>query len=134
MNYIFEILLFAFTIFSESSGEGVIGMQATANVISNRVYSKYYPDDYYSVVFQPFQFSCFNNEAHISRNLGRIWKNEREFTSFIESLVIAIKTHHRTNCIDTTDGAIYYMTLDTHKKWTNDLTFIKNIGNHKFYK
>lgn len=51
----------AHLVYAEAEEDGMEGMIGVANVVINRMQSKQYPDDLYSVIEQPYQFEVVSN-------------------------------------------------------------------------
>ena len=65
---------FALTIWCEARGEGVDAMVAVADVIMNRVRSKYFPLTVKEVILQESQFSCWRKNKLIYQTNNEIDK------------------------------------------------------------
>ncbi len=133
MKELFDVLLIAFTIFCESSGEGYSGKIAVGSVIRNRVDSNLFPNIYTEVILQEKQFSCFNDneiDKHKKR-LIKIFYNKQVLNAFKQCLTIAGGVYYN-KIEDNTYGALWYVTKDFKNKWTELLTVLVIYDNHKF--
>ena len=115
--------LVAKVIAGEAAGEGYTGMKAVTCVIQNRGGK---PKD---VVKKPHQFSVISKPAVMKANYAKVKTEADELAAQIGKLD------------DITDGATYYMTKDVYdtkmameQSWVQNLTYIKQIGNHVFLK
>jgi len=120
-----EILLLAFTIFSEALHESYEGKVAVASVIHNRVQKS--NSDYYTVITAPKQFSCYNSHHIILNNLSKIEK--RKSDAYI-SLVIAVAIVNKD--IQPTVRSTHYTRKEIAKAWMSGYKVELVIGNHKF--
>jgi len=129
----FEIILLAFTLFGESSGERVAGKIGVGSVIRNRVEHSIFPNTYTEVLLQDKQFSCWNgNEVykHIYRSTGIFYK-KYDRRAFKHCVWIA-EGIYNNKIEDSTNGALWYVREDIIKCWMKDLTVLIKMGKHKF--
>ena len=118
-------------VYFESRGEPVRGQIAVAQVVMNRVFSPFYPNDVCGVVYQnahrhlscQFTFACdgipdvvtepdpWARAKHIARDVldGKLWMPE-----------VAKSTHYHA----------YYV----HPDWVNEMRKIYRLGVHTFYR
>lgn len=116
-------------VYFESRGEAVRGQIAVAQVIMNRVFSPFYPDDVCGVVHQrngrgcQFSYNCdgipnvvtepsaWERAKHIAHDMlvGKLWMPE-----------VAKATHYHA----------YWVRPD----WVNEMTKISTLGVHAFYR
>jgi len=136
-----EILLIAFTIFFESSGESVDSKIAHAWTIKNRVDHVLFADSYSSVIFKPKHFSCYNPDQ-IKKHILRL-----NFKTFVECFAIADGVYcgrikDNTN-LDGLGGALWYTAKYEFKEgrkvllrraWMKDLEICAEYDNTVFYR
>jgi len=126
MKEFIEIILLAFTIFAESSGEPDQGKIAVGCVIRNRV--NYWNKSYTDIILKNKQFSCYNNFKEISKHILRLEKK-----TFKRCLLIS-KDIYYNNTKDNTNGSLYYVKKGIIRQWMEDLTITITIKNHVFMK
>ncbi len=119
------------TIYFESRGEPVRGQEAVAQVVMNRVFSGYYPNDVCSVVYQnaqhylacQFTFACDGkrktiNERGAWARANRIAKQTLDGQIYVPE--VAKSTHYH---------AIY-----VHPNWVGEMKKMVRYGIHNFYR
>ena len=120
--------MLALTMWREARGEGNDGMQAVGCVIRNRV--KRYVSSYYHEATKKWQFSC--DTAPGDPELILYPQVDDPQWQFIQGILPGLIDG---TLADNTDGATSYfnphVVLPT---WAKSMIFIKNIGNHAFYK
>lgn len=127
--------LVALTVFMEAGAEPYPGKLAVAYVIANR--RKYYSRSLLDVIFDPYDFSCWNTPSPTRLNLDQITDAQ-----FAECLKAAIGACFGMEG-DPTAGAIFYMNVDVVRKanggqlpdwWATDADFNSEIkiGAHTF--
>lgn len=126
MIELFEIFLLALTIFFEASGEGYKAQIAHAWVVKNRVEHSLFPDNYYDVIFQNKQFSCYNADE-IVKHIKRF-----EYKTFKKCFNIAHNVYH-DRLKDITDGAMWYARKDIRRVWMKKLKIKITYKNTVFY-
>lgn len=103
MTAFFEIVLLSLTIFFEAGGECYDNKVAHACVIRNRVESEMFADNYYDVIFQRDQFSCYRM-SELVLHLSRLYSlNVLERKSMAECFRIGYGIYYgyiadNTNC------------------------------------
>lgn len=119
-----EIL--AVNAYAEARGEGYEGMVAVTNVVRNRVNDPEFPNDYYSVITQPKQFSWLNSGNSIVIDDEHSW----ELAQQIASLELKNKLP------DLVNGARFYANprkVDVKRhKWVVKYQPLAEIGNHVY--
>jgi spore germination cell wall hydrolase CwlJ-like protein len=118
-------------IYFESRGEPVIGQEAVAQVVMNRVFSGYYPNDVCSVVYQnaerhlacQFTFACDGkrktiNERGAWARANRIAKETLDGQIYVPQ--VAKSTHYH---------AIY-----VRPNWVGEMKKMVRFGIHNFYR
>lgn len=119
-TFLYNLLIITSTIYLEAEGECLIGKQAVGNVIYNRHIERNI--SIHNVIFQPKQFSCWNDKYYVLKRLQNVNKNKlRE--SFDAALL---------HCVDITNGATHYTRNEINKLWMNDMQISLVVGNHKF--
>jgi len=122
----------------EATGEGKTGMQAVMNVIQNRAGKSKNIHDLAKQVLKPYQFSAFNDvTVHNKKELHDLLIRSSGDPNW-ELAIDIVHAATRGSLIDITDGATHYYAawMDEKRppKWSSVFTFLKKIGNHKFYK
>jgi len=119
-------------VYFEARGEPLRGQEAVAQVVMNRVFSGYYPNNVCGVVYQnashylgcQFTFACEH------KNLSRIDEPE-------------MWTQARRIAKDTLDGKIWladighathYHAYWVHPSWVHEMTRLYKLGVHTFYR
>ena len=118
-------------IYFESRGEPVRGQEAVAQVVMNRVFSGYYPNDVCSVVYQnaerhlacQFTFACDGkrktiNERGAWARANRIAKETLDGQVYVPE--VAKSTHYH---------AVY-----VHPNWVGEMKKMVRYGIHNFYR
>jgi len=118
-----EIGCIALAIYFEARSESLYGKLLVANVMSNRVKSKQYPDSYCGVLTQKKQFSFLNKKSPKLR-IG----NERAWN---ESYEIAEHVYEHN---PTYFEGCHYTQVGINNKWTKVLVKVIIEGDHVFYK
>jgi spore germination cell wall hydrolase CwlJ-like protein len=120
------------TIWAEARGEGREGMQAVANVISNRSTNKAKWDGTTprSVCLTKWQFSCWlANDPNLPKLLAITDKDP----AYRIALELAQKVL-TGQLPDITGGADHYHTTNISPSWAKGQKPIKVLGHHAFYK
>ena len=107
-------------IYFESRGEPIKGQYEVANVILNRVHSKYYPNTVCGVVNQKGQFS-YNHNLTIHNK--KVYNNIK---------YIAINSIYKWKKTD--NPVLFYHNKKVKPRWSNLFVKTKVIGNHIFYR
>lgn len=127
-----ELLCLTFAIYLESGGEDLKGKIAVANVISNRVISKRYPETFCGVIKQKHQFEFFWNGIPETKPTY----NRLEIEAWKESEALAqamlAEGGNGEHFLDLTDGALHYAVIGVSREWMKNTEVIQ-IGNHAFY-
>lgn len=125
-----EIDTLARTLWGEARGDGVRGMQAVANVITNRVNrGGWYGATYQEVCLKPYQFSCWLDTDPNYEKLLRV--NEKD-SQFAQAVQIAKKAYNG-ELPDITGGAVNYHAKSVNPYWAKSMSKTATIGNHIFY-
>lgn len=119
-----EIL--AANLYFEGRGEGIAGMIAIANVVNNRIKDPEFPNDYYSVITQPKQFSWY------STNNSLVIEDEASWAKAQKLAALAMEN----KLPDYSNGARFYANVkkvDVKKhKWVKEYVVLNKVGNHTF--
>ena len=127
--------ILARTLYGEARGEGLIGMEAIANVIINRVaLSKerqtWWGKTIEEVCLKPFQFSCWNPADVNFYKLIRVNASDDIFRlcqRIAKRAILGILP-------DITKGATHYHRKDISPAWARRLTPVFEYKNHLFYR
>lgn len=117
-----ERLLLEKIVMAEAEGEPYEGKVAVANVVLNRLRSANFPNTITDVIYQKHQFSPVANGR-----LKRVTPNEET----IRSVEAALRGHK-----EVADDTYFFLSLKLAQDLTvhHSRTFVKQIGNHSFYK
>lgn len=126
-----EVDVVARTIWGEARGEGERGMHAVANVIINRAKKGgWWGNTPVEVCLKPQQFSAWNRN---DPNFDLARKVTTDNAQFRTALQIAGRAIAGT-LPDITNGATHYFNPNVvMPAWANALSYIADIGNHRFY-
>lgn len=105
---------------AEAEGESVEGKALVMLVVLNRVFSDEFPDTVEEVIFQPRQFS-------VTEEGGRYWNTEPDEGCY-EALELVMQGW------DESDGALYFESCNGSSWHSNNLEYLFQVGNHKFYR
>lgn len=126
-NYDLEIA--ARTIWAESRGEPEEGQKAVAHVLINRLHSGKWSSTLAGVCISRLQFSCWNQDDPNRLKMNELPSDDPLLTKFHYFLEQAMTEP------DPINGALYYYSISIPVPvWVKNLTFVKQIGNHRFYK
>lgn len=135
-----ELACLSLAIYKEARSEPLLGQQLVAKVILNRVKDHSFPDSICKVVFQPKQFSWYNQGR--TEAIGRLLKGStrglkpKDIAAYMEAQFVAltlfkegIELHPKW------DKALYFLHKDVVKKqqWLTKKKFIGKVGSHRFY-
>jgi spore germination cell wall hydrolase CwlJ-like protein len=116
----------------EARGEGRTGEMAIAEVVYNRMRSRYYPGTICGVVYEgsqlhtgcQFSFTC---SGDMDRPKSRIvWERTQRLALQIVMGLVRLG--------DTTGGALSYHNLDVQPVWSDTMERTTQIGHHIFYR
>jgi len=129
------------TVIGEARGESIEGQVAVAWIIKNRLLhqpTKY--KDYRDVVFEPHQFSCWDEEASYLNGLIQqmIVNDDKIHDKYLTQCVYVSRGVDEDQIIDNTNGSLYYLTNTLYNsqskpKWANAARNVKVIGNQTFF-
>lgn len=105
---------------AEAEGESVEGKALVMLVVLNRVWSENFPDTIEEVIFQPRQFSPVKEG-------GRYYTTEPDEDCYRALLMVMYGW-------DESCGALYFESCDGGSWHSENLDFLYQVGNHKFYK
>jgi spore germination cell wall hydrolase CwlJ-like protein len=119
-------------VYFEARGEPLRGQQAVAQVVMNRVFSGYYPNDVCGVVFQnaghylgcQFTFACEH------KDLSRI----EEPDMWEQATRIANDTLDGKIWLADIGHATHYHAYWVHPSWVHEMTRLYKLGVHTFYR
>jgi hypothetical protein len=119
-------------VYFEARGEPLRGQQAVAQVVMNRVFSGYYPNDVCGVVFQnashylgcQFTFACEH------RDLSRI----DEPDMWAQAGRIANDTLDGKIWLADIGHATHYHAYWVHPSWVHEMIRLYKLGGHTFYR
>jgi uncharacterized protein (TIGR02594 family) len=120
-----DLQAMALNIYFEARGESDEGQIAVAWVVKNRTFSNLFPNNYASCVYQPKQFSWYEDgKSNIP--------DDKE--SYCKALDIAIKVMNN-EVSDPTGGSVWYHAIRVKKPVFSiyDTVESKTIGKHIFY-
>lgn len=114
---------------AEAEGEGVEGKAMVIMVVLNRVWAEGFPDSIKDVIFD------YNEQKDIYQFSpvmpgGRWWTTEPDEECYEALRIIMVKKW------DESEGALYFeTTYNGEDTWhSENLEYIKTVGNHNFYK
>lgn len=105
---------------AEAEGESVEGKALVMMVVLNRVWSESFPDTVQEVIFQPRQFSVMVDG-------GRYWTTEPDAGCY-EALELVMQGW------DESEGALYFESCEGSSWHSDNLEYLFQVGNHKFYR
>jgi hypothetical protein len=119
-------------VYFEARGEPLRGQEAVAQVVMNRVFSGYYPNNVCGVVFQnashylgcQFTFACEH------KNLSRI----DEPDMWAQAKRIASDTLDGKIWLADIGHATHYHAYWVHPSWVHEMTRLYKLGVHTFYR
>jgi hypothetical protein len=119
-------------VYFEARGEPLRGQEAVAQVVMNRVFSGYYPNNVCGVVYQNANhyLACQFTFACEGRNLNRIdepvmWEQaERIAKDELDGKIWLADIGHAT----------HYHAYWVHPSWVHEMTRLYKLGGHTFYR
>lgn len=105
---------------AEAEGESTQGKALVMLVVLNRVWSDEFPNTIEDVVFQPRQFSPVRED-------GRYWTTEPDRDCY-EALELVMQGW------DESGGALYFESCENSSWHSENLEYLYQFGNHKFYR
>jgi N-acetylmuramoyl-L-alanine amidase len=127
-----DVELLACFIWVETKGEKVEGKLAIVHVILNRVKARsYYGGTIRDVILKPGHFTCFKeNDPNLAQIL-ELPSGDREFALCKAIAELATRGHLKK---DPTGGATHFHKANSKPPWAPKLTYLRQIGNHVFYR
>ena len=118
-------------IYFEARGENERGQEAVAQVVMNRVFTKFYPHDVCGVVYQnanrhracQFSFACSGKRKQI---------NERDAWALANR--IAKETLDGKLYVSAVGTSTHYHAVYVHPNWVHEMRKITHYGIHDFYR
>ena len=108
--------------YHEARNQGDKGILAVMHTILNRTKDSRFPSTPCKVIAQPNQFSYYKHNTPIK---------EKDTYNEIKQLAIeVVQGKHKS----LNRGALYFHTVNTKPSWSNKLTLVSVIKDHKFYK
>ena len=119
-------------VYFEARGEPSRGQEAVAQVVMNRVFSGYYPNDVCGVVYQNANryLACQFTFACEGRNLSRIDEPEM----WTQAKRIAKDTLDGKIWLAEVGHATHYHAYWVHPSWVNEMRKMYKLGVHTFYR
>jgi spore germination cell wall hydrolase CwlJ-like protein len=125
-----DIDTLARTCWGEARGEGLIGMEAVANVVLNRVAARRWPNTIAGVCLQPRQFSAWNRTDPNRARMLRVTISDQQFK---QALDIADRAADG-RLADRTNGADHFHTNAVRPSWSRNARPVATIGRHIFFR
>jgi Cell Wall Hydrolase len=119
-------------IYFEARGEPFKGQQAVAQVVMNRVFSGYYPNDVCGVVYQnaarhlacQFTFACEGKDLN-QIDEPDMWDQAKQIAKdMLAGKIWLTEVGHAT----------HYHAYWVHPSWVNEMTKLYRLGVHTFYR
>lgn len=130
----FSIMLLSMLIWGEARGEDIVGKQAVAWVVRNRVYAaRNYGKDWTGVMLKKKAFSCFNEKDVNREKVEEVMFDRKTWKEFKIGFNIAIMIHLGFG-FDPTIGATHYFNKRLSPSWARKMIKTAVIGEHVFYK
>lgn len=116
-----ESLCLSKTLYFETRGESIEGINKVSSVIINRTYNDKFPNTICEVINQKNQFTYDHSKPILNKKVYDRMK-------YYALLNINKRDTIRDNNI------LYYHTNNINLKWDNNLKIVYKIGNHIFYR
>ena len=111
--------------FYEARGETDAGVVSVLHTILNRVAHKAWPDTVKGVVYQNKQFS-YTWDGSLKRGMNNTYQVDR-------INVLAYDVLH--GLVDSpVGGSTHYHSTKVNPYWVSDVSYVADVGNHRFYK
>ena len=123
-----EEIILARLIFGEARGASRDAKIGVGWVVKNRVLK--WKKSYHEVILQPYQFSCFNQK---DPNFPYLINPLLEAKAWYECYEIAQKII-KGEIENPVDDATHYHDISSHPSWADEMEFVCQIDNLKFYK
>lgn len=109
----------------EARGESDAGVVSVLHTILNRVAHQSWPDSVQGVVYKPKHFS-YTHDGSMNNGMN----NKRQVARMN---VLAYDVLH--GLVESpVGGSTHYHTTKVNPYWVSDVSYVANVGNHKFYK
>ena len=114
---------------AEAEGEGVEGKAMVIMVVLNRVWAEGFPDSIEDVIFDYSEEKDIYQFSPVAPG-GRWWTTEPDEECYEALRIIMVEKW------DESEGALYFeATYNGEDAWhSENLEYIKTVGNHNFYK
>ena len=114
---------------AEAEGEGVEGKAMVIMVVLNRVWAEGFPDSIEDVIFDYSEEKDIYQFSPVAPG-GRWWTTEPDEECYEALRIIMVEKW------DESEGALYFeATYNGEDTWhSENLEYIKTVGNHNFYK
>lgn len=114
---------------AEAEGEGVEGKAMVIMVVINRVWAEGFPDSIEDVIFDYSEEKDIYQFSPVAPG-GRWWTTEPDEECYEALRIIMVEKW------DESEGALYFeATYNGEDTWhSENLEYIKTVGNHNFYK
>lgn len=114
---------------AEAEGEGVEGKAMVIMVVLNRVWTEGFPDSIEDVIFDYSEEKDIYQFSPVAPG-GRWWTTEPDEECYEALRIIMVEKW------DESEGALYFeATYNGEDTWhSENLEYIKTVGNHNFYK
>lgn len=122
--------------YHEARGESLLGQEATAHVVMNRVADSRFPDTVCEVVFQKGWSKKYRKWiSHFSWTLDRKSDKVYEQDAYYVAHMVAVKVYAGLYHKDPTLGANHYHKVSVEPVWSLDenMVFTTQEGLHRFY-
>ena len=135
-----ELHCLSTSIFLEARGESILGQQLVAKVILNRVKNPSFPNSACKVVFQPKQFSWYNQGK--TEAIGRLLKGStrglkpKDIAAYQEAQFVALTMiKEEVELPKKYNKALYFVHTKVagKLKWLTKKKFLGKVGSHRFY-
>ncbi len=119
-------------VYFEARGEVLKGQEAVAQVVMNRVFSGYYPNDVCGVVYQnanrhlrcQFTFACEGKDLSV-KDEPDMWEQAKRIAKdMLEGKIWLAEVGHAT----------HYHAYWVHPSWVHEMTKLYHLGVHTFYR
>lgn len=117
--------MLALCVWREARGESDLGKALVAQVIENRVQDRRWPDDYVSVITQPWQFSAFNaNDPNVTKFPV---PDDKAWPSCVAAADLVLAS------AEPLTKANHYCVKGLSPKWADPAKVTEREGAHVFY-
>lgn len=131
-----DIECLTLNIYHEARSEAILGQQAVAHVVMNRVNDSRFPDTVCDVVFQKGWSKRYRKWVpHLSWTLDRKSDKVYDKEAYYISHMIAVEVYARLYQYDPTLGATHYHMTAIEPAWSLDDRMVVTVeeGLHRFY-